>query len=154
MGPSSTPPAAPSSVSPPISNSGSSLPSGSPLLANPELDRRSSSIAALRLKAREHELRLEMMRKNGTDLLNWNSIFLFFLSSWCDLMFFLKSFLNTMKIWNRKKKWIFFDDFWNFWIWRSFVFTFLFFLLRCKLTLPLPRSLEFVHKMQNRKTKK
>lgn len=28
-------------------------------------DRRSSSIAALRLKAREHELRLEMLRKNG-----------------------------------------------------------------------------------------
>lgn len=31
----------------------------------PDLDRRSSSIAALRLKAREHELRLEMLRKNG-----------------------------------------------------------------------------------------
>ncbi|KZS21660.1 homeobox protein aristaless isoform X1 [Daphnia magna] len=35
-----------------------------------ELDRRASSIAALRLKAREHELRIEMMRKNGTDLLS------------------------------------------------------------------------------------
>ncbi|XP_046988987.1 homeobox protein aristaless, partial [Schistocerca americana] len=33
--------------------------------AAPEIDRRSSSIAALRLKAREHELRLEMLRKNG-----------------------------------------------------------------------------------------
>lgn len=31
----------------------------------PDLDRRSSSIAALRLKAREHELRLELLRKNG-----------------------------------------------------------------------------------------
>lgn len=28
-------------------------------------DRRTSSIAALRLKAREHELRLEMLRQNG-----------------------------------------------------------------------------------------
>ena len=64
-----TTPPAPSSVSPPISNSGSSLPSGSPLLGHPEMDRRSSSIAALRMKAREHELRLEMMRKNGTDLI-------------------------------------------------------------------------------------
>ncbi len=35
-----------------------------------ELDRRASSIAALRLKAREHELRIEMMRKSGTDLLS------------------------------------------------------------------------------------
>jgi len=59
-------PPAPPSVSPPVSNSGSSLPSGSPLLAGsgPDMDRRSSSIAALRMKAREHELRLEMMRKN------------------------------------------------------------------------------------------
>ncbi|XP_053677622.1 homeobox protein aristaless [Anopheles nili] len=31
----------------------------------PQADRRSSSIAALRLKAREHELRLEMLRQNG-----------------------------------------------------------------------------------------
>ncbi|KAK4879032.1 hypothetical protein RN001_007178 [Aquatica leii] len=31
----------------------------------PDVDRRSSSIAALRLKAREHELRLEMLRQNG-----------------------------------------------------------------------------------------
>lgn len=31
----------------------------------PPEDRRSSSIAALRLKAREHELRLEMLRQNG-----------------------------------------------------------------------------------------
>ncbi|PNF39985.1 hypothetical protein B7P43_G15924 [Cryptotermes secundus] len=39
-------------------------PSGAPGPA-PDLDRRSSSIAALRLKAREHELRLELLRKNG-----------------------------------------------------------------------------------------
>ncbi|XP_066254012.1 homeobox protein aristaless-like isoform X3 [Euwallacea similis] len=31
----------------------------------PEVDRRSSSIASLRLKAREHEMRLEMMRQSG-----------------------------------------------------------------------------------------
>lgn len=40
----------------------------SPLSLGGELDRRASSIAALRLKAREHEIRIEMMRKNGTDL--------------------------------------------------------------------------------------
>lgn len=33
--------------------------------ASPTDDRRSSSIAALRLKAREHEIRLEMLRQNG-----------------------------------------------------------------------------------------
>lgn len=38
----------------------SSPPPGAP----PDLDRRSSSIAALRLKAREHEIRLELLRKN------------------------------------------------------------------------------------------
>uniref|UniRef100_A0A182NTL5 Homeobox domain-containing protein n=1 Tax=Anopheles dirus TaxID=7168 RepID=A0A182NTL5_9DIPT len=37
----------------------------------PQADRRSSSIAALRLKAREHELRLEMLRQNGhSDILS------------------------------------------------------------------------------------
>lgn len=36
----------------------------------PPEDRRSSSIAALRLKAREHEMRLEMMRQNGHDVLS------------------------------------------------------------------------------------
>lgn len=35
-----------------------------PVTSAPELDRRSSSIAALRLKAREHEIRLELLRKN------------------------------------------------------------------------------------------
>lgn len=33
--------------------------------STPPEDRRSSSIAALRLKAREHELKLEMLRQNG-----------------------------------------------------------------------------------------
>jgi homeobox protein aristaless-related len=36
----------------------------------PPEDRRSSSIAALRLKAREHEMRLEMMRQNGHDVMS------------------------------------------------------------------------------------
>nr|BAB85815.1 aristaless protein [Gryllus bimaculatus] len=36
----------------------------------PRLDRRTSSIAALRLKAREHELRLEILRKNRGDLIS------------------------------------------------------------------------------------
>uniref|UniRef100_A0AAG5DU21 Homeobox domain-containing protein n=1 Tax=Anopheles atroparvus TaxID=41427 RepID=A0AAG5DU21_ANOAO len=37
----------------------------------PQADRRTSSIAALRLKAREHELRLEMLRQNGhSDILS------------------------------------------------------------------------------------
>lgn len=49
-----------SSASPPLSP-GASTAAGQP----PEVDRRSSSIAALRLKAREHELRLEMLRQNG-----------------------------------------------------------------------------------------
>jgi homeobox protein aristaless-related len=39
-------------------------PSGS---TPPPEDRRSSSIAALRLKAREHEMRLDIMRQNGHD---------------------------------------------------------------------------------------
>uniref|UniRef100_A0A1B6DH69 Homeobox domain-containing protein n=1 Tax=Clastoptera arizonana TaxID=38151 RepID=A0A1B6DH69_9HEMI len=38
---------------------------GSAPSSPPDIDRRSSSIATLRLKAREHELRLEMLRKNG-----------------------------------------------------------------------------------------
>lgn len=43
----------------------SSISSGGSDGASPTDDRRSSSIAALRLKAREHELRLEMLRQNG-----------------------------------------------------------------------------------------
>lgn len=47
-------------ASPPLSpgSSGSAV-------TPPDVDRRSSSIASLRLKAREHELRLEMLRQNG-----------------------------------------------------------------------------------------
>jgi len=44
---------------------GTSLPPAGAPGPTPDLDRRSSSIAALRLKAREHELRLELLRKNG-----------------------------------------------------------------------------------------
>ncbi|XP_018569657.1 homeobox protein aristaless-like isoform X1 [Anoplophora glabripennis] len=47
-------------ASPPLSPGSSS--SG---VTPPDVDRRSSSIASLRLKAREHELRLEMLRQNG-----------------------------------------------------------------------------------------
>ncbi|CAH1175779.1 unnamed protein product [Phaedon cochleariae] len=49
-------------ASPPLSPGGSP---GSAGVSPPEVDRRSSSIASLRLKAREHELRLEMLRQNG-----------------------------------------------------------------------------------------
>ncbi|XP_058451076.1 homeobox protein aristaless [Malaya genurostris] len=63
-----SPPVSPTSVpvvSPPV-------PLGvSPGSTTPPQDRRSSSIAALRLKAREHELRLEMLRQNGhSDILS------------------------------------------------------------------------------------
>lgn len=47
--------------SPPLSPGGGSSPGSAP----GDVDRRSSSIAALRLKAREHELKLEMLRQNG-----------------------------------------------------------------------------------------
>lgn len=53
----------PRAVTPPAATSQSSSSSSPP--SPPDVDRRSSSIAALRLKAREHELRLEMLRKNG-----------------------------------------------------------------------------------------
>ncbi|XP_049538217.1 homeobox protein aristaless isoform X2 [Anopheles darlingi] len=70
----------PAPASPPISPTAlppgvPGIPTGHPGLSSgpappgssspPQADRRSSSIAALRLKAREHELRLEMMRQNG-----------------------------------------------------------------------------------------
>ncbi|XP_023237046.1 retinal homeobox protein Rx1-like [Centruroides vittatus] len=43
----------------------------SSLLGNPaDLDRRSSSIAALRLKAREHEMRMEILRKANGELIS------------------------------------------------------------------------------------
>lgn len=55
-----SPPISPGSESPPASNSGV-----------PDVERRSSSIAALRMAAREHELRLEMMRqRHHTDLIS------------------------------------------------------------------------------------
>lgn len=50
-------------ASPPLS------PGAESASAPPDVDRRSSSIATLRLKAREHEMRLEMLRQNG-DLIN------------------------------------------------------------------------------------
>lgn len=57
------PPVSPPTPEPMPSPTGSAPP---PAPASPpDIDRRSSSIAALRLKAREHELRLEMLRKNG-----------------------------------------------------------------------------------------
>lgn len=49
-------------ASPPLSP-GSSGATGA--VTPPDVDRRSSSIASLRLKAREHEMRLEMLRQNG-----------------------------------------------------------------------------------------
>ncbi|XP_058058845.1 homeobox protein aristaless [Anopheles bellator] len=59
ISPTALPPVVPVPV--PHSMAGPMPGSGSP----PQADRRSSSIAALRLKAREHELRLEMLRQNG-----------------------------------------------------------------------------------------
>ncbi|XP_047544717.1 homeobox protein aristaless-like isoform X1 [Vanessa atalanta] len=57
----------PPSVSPPISPGSESPPSQQ----GPEVERRSSSIAALRMAAREHELRLEMLRqRHHTDLIS------------------------------------------------------------------------------------
>ncbi|XP_053694673.1 homeobox protein aristaless [Sabethes cyaneus] len=53
---------------PPVMQSKPSPPgsvTSSDYMTAPPQDRRSSSIAALRLKAREHELRLEMLRQNG-----------------------------------------------------------------------------------------
>ncbi|XP_055713638.1 homeobox protein aristaless [Phlebotomus papatasi] len=58
------------STSPPLSppTSGLTASAGTPGVSE---DRRSSSIATLRLKAREHELRLEMLRQNGhSDILS------------------------------------------------------------------------------------
>ncbi|KAI5639651.1 homeobox domain-containing protein [Phthorimaea operculella] len=58
----------PPSVSPPISPGSESPPATS---SAPEVERRSSSIAALRMAAREHELRLEMLRqRHHTDLIS------------------------------------------------------------------------------------
>lgn len=57
----------PSSVSPVESEEGLSPTAAalsSPPASPPDLDRKNSSIADLRLKARQHELRLELLRKN------------------------------------------------------------------------------------------
>ena len=56
------------SISPDRTTTGSSPTTQTSPLIEPvvAVDRRSSSIASLRLKAREHELRLEMMRQNST----------------------------------------------------------------------------------------
>ncbi|KOB52026.1 Paired-like family homeodomain transcription factor, partial [Operophtera brumata] len=57
----------PPSVSPPISPGSESPPQPTPV----EVERRSSSIAALRMAAREHELRLEILRqRHQTDLIS------------------------------------------------------------------------------------
>ncbi|KAL2729966.1 homeobox protein aristaless-like [Vespula maculifrons] len=48
---------------PPTATSPQSSPTGS--VGLPDIDRRTNSIASLRLKAREYELHLEMLRKNG-----------------------------------------------------------------------------------------
>jgi homeobox protein aristaless-related len=53
---------------PPTATSPQGSPTGS--VGLPDIDRRTNSIASLRLKAREYELHLEMLRKNG-DLISW-----------------------------------------------------------------------------------
>ncbi|XP_026313668.1 homeobox protein aristaless-like, partial [Hyposmocoma kahamanoa] len=56
-------------VSPPISPGSESPPTTQG--SAPEVERRSSSIAALRMAAREHELRLEMLRqRHHSDLIS------------------------------------------------------------------------------------
>jgi homeobox protein aristaless-related len=54
----------------PVSSGTPNVQIGNSSSSPPPEDRRSSSIAALRLKAREHEMRLEMMRQNGHDVLS------------------------------------------------------------------------------------
>lgn len=62
-------PPAGSAATPTCTSSPQSSPTGS-VTALPDIDRRTNSIASLRLKAREYELHLEMLRKNG-DLISW-----------------------------------------------------------------------------------
>lgn len=61
--------ASPPPLSPPVGAASTAAQSPTtqvtPPAAAADVDRRSSSIASLRLKAREHELRLEMLRQNG-----------------------------------------------------------------------------------------
>ncbi|XP_015610290.1 homeobox protein aristaless isoform X2 [Cephus cinctus] len=54
----------PQPPAPPTASSPQGSPTGNPT-ALPDIDRRTNSIASLRLKAREYELHLEMLRKNG-----------------------------------------------------------------------------------------
>uniref|UniRef100_A0A182W7F6 Homeobox domain-containing protein n=1 Tax=Anopheles minimus TaxID=112268 RepID=A0A182W7F6_9DIPT len=71
-----SPPISPTAMSPvvPVPQAALQPPPSQPSTGSsspPQADRRSSSIAALRLKAREHELRLEMLRQNGhSDILS------------------------------------------------------------------------------------
>ncbi|XP_033208587.1 homeobox protein aristaless-like isoform X2 [Belonocnema kinseyi] len=58
-------PPAPPPPPPPASSSPQGSPTGSVSGPLPDIDRRTNSIASLRLKAREYELHLEMLRKNG-----------------------------------------------------------------------------------------
>lgn len=67
--PSSTAPLTPI-ISTPVSQSSAQIPLAQESTTPPPEDRRSSSIAALRLKAREHEMRLEMLRQNGHDIMS------------------------------------------------------------------------------------
>ncbi|EAT33054.1 AAEL014692-PA [Aedes aegypti] len=60
-----SPPVSPTSVPVVPASGGAGVSVPAPGSTTPPQDRRSSSIAALRLKAREHELRLEMLRQNG-----------------------------------------------------------------------------------------
>ncbi|XP_072751598.1 aristaless-related homeobox protein [Anoplolepis gracilipes] len=57
------PPVAPPPPPPPTATSPQSSPTGS--VGLPDIDRRTNSIASLRLRAREYELQMEMSRKNG-----------------------------------------------------------------------------------------
>lgn len=70
------PPTQPQQAAPPITLSHPAVPQAPPTAASPQssptgsvglpdIDRRTNSIASLRLKAREYELHLEMLRKNG-----------------------------------------------------------------------------------------
>ena len=65
---------------PPVSSSPQGSPTGSVSGPLPDIDRRTNSIASLRLKAREYELHLEMLRKNG-DLISWRKQ-LYFIINW------------------------------------------------------------------------
>ena len=58
-------PPVPPPPQPPAASSPQGSPTGSVGGPLPDIDRRTNSIASLRLKAREYELHLEMLRKNG-----------------------------------------------------------------------------------------